>query len=446
MKNIETKSFGALERKDDGGKNPKVPATAETKEALSGLMTAFEEFKSTNDERLKAVEKVGSADILTEEKTERINGVLDKFEDISQKATLATKTADALKELQESFDNLETAFKRSPTGDVEAKANRVNDWARAVVNIHSIGEANLTDAQKTVLNDVRDEFKSLNIGTNTQGGYLAPSELVREILKAETEMSPVRALARVRQTANKSVEIPKRTGQFAMQWVAEQGTRSETTGLAYGLEEINTHEGYALIDISNAMLEDSAFNMQAEITDESSEQFAVGEGTAFVSGTGIGQPEGFMTNGDVSYTAQGEAATLTDGDGLLSLKHGVKTAYARNATWVMNRTTIGAVRKLKDGSGNYLWVPGIAQGAGNTIDGDPYLELPDMPDIGAGLFPIAYGDFRRAYTWVDRVTMEMLRDPYTQATAGNIRFIMRKRVGGQVVQAEAIRKLKIAVS
>jgi len=442
MTKYKNSRLAPLEVKDEG-QNKGGNAPTDTKEAVSKVMTAFEEFKSANDQRLAEIEKVGSADILSEEKTERINGVLDKFEDISQKAAMAEKTDAALKELKENFDALETAFKRSPSGDPEEKANRVNDWARAVVSIHTTGEANLTEGQKSVLDEVRAEYKSLNVGTNTLGGYLAPTELVREIIKAETLMSPVRALARVRQTANKSVEIPKRTGQFAMQWVAEQGTKSETTGLTYGLEEIATHEGYALIDISNAMLEDSAFNMQAEITDESSEQFAVGEGTAFVSGTGVGQPEGFMTNGDVSSTAQGEAATLTNGDGLLSLKHAIKTAYSRNATWVMNRTTIGAVRKLKDGAGNYLWTPGIAQGAANTIDGDPYLELPDMPDIGAGLFPVAYGDFRRAYTWVDRITMEMMRDPYTQATSGNVRFIMRKRVGGQVVLAEAIRKLEI---
>jgi len=428
---------------EDKGGDAAVP---DTKEAVAAVMTAFEEFKATNDERLKELEKIGSADVLTEEKTNRINAVLDKFEDVSQKATIAEANKKNLADLQASFDALETAFKRTSTGTETEKKERVNDWARAVVSGHIEGFANLSEAQRKAIDSVNTEWKALNVGTATAGGYLAPSELVREIIKAETLMSPVRSLARVRQTANKSVEIPKRTGQFAMQWVSENGTRSETTGLAYGLEEIPTHEGYALIDISNAMLEDSAFNMQMEIQDESSEQFAVGEGTAFVTGSGVGKPEGFMTNGDVSYTAQGEAATLTDADGLLGLKHAIKTAYARNATWVMNRTTIGAVRKLKGGDGHYLWTPGIGTSAPNTIDGDPYMELPDMPDIGAGLFPVAYGDFRRAYTWVDRITMEMLRDPYTQATSGNVRFIMRKRVGGQVVLAEAVRKLKIAAS
>jgi HK97 family phage major capsid protein len=143
----------------------------------------------------------------------------------------------------------------------------------------------------------------------------------------------------------------------------------------------------------------------------------------------------------------GTSATIADSDGqangLLSLKYALKTAYARNATWVLNRTTLGSVRKLKTGDDNYLWMPGLG-GQPNTIDGDPYVEVPDMPNEGAGHTPIAYGDFSRAYTLVDRIAMEMLRDPYTQATGGNVRFIFRRRLGGQVVLAEAIRKLVCA--
>jgi HK97 family phage major capsid protein len=103
---------------------------------------------------------------------------------------------------------------------------------------------------------------------------------------------------------------------------------------------------------------------------------------------------------------------------------------------------LGSVRKLKDNNKQYIWMPGLQNGAPNTIDGDPYVEVPDMPNEGAGNTPIVYGDFRRAYTWVDRISMEMLRDPYTQATSGNVRFIVSKRVGGQVVLAEALRLVK----
>jgi HK97 family phage major capsid protein len=127
---------------------------------------------------------------------------------------------------------------------------------------------------------------------------------------------------------------------------------------------------------------------------------------------------------------------------MLKLKYSIKSAYARNAKWALNRTTMGSVRTLKNSQGSYIWMPGIQNGQPNTIDGDPYVEVPDMPSEGANAFPIAYGDFARAYTMVDRIVMNMLRDPYTQATAGNIRFLFYRRIGGQIVLAEAIAKLK----
>lgn len=414
----------------------------DVKQAVDGLMTAFEEFKSTNDTRLKEIEKKGAPDPVVTEKLDKIEQTLTSYEVINQKLTLIDQQQKALKAVDERFDEIDLKLGRirGDVVDVETKVSRINDWARAVVDAHTIGVMNLSADQRKLLDDVRTEYKALSVVPDTAGGFLAPSEYVREIIKAETEISPVRSLVRVRQTAAKSIMIPKRTGQFAAVWVAEQGTKSETTGLTYGVEEIPTHEVYALIDISNQMLEDSAFSMEGEISMEASEQFAVAEGAAFVSGTGVGRPQGFLTNASVSTTNSGAATTIT-ADGLLSLKYAIKSAYQATATWLMARATISSVRKLKDGNGNYLWQPGLAQGRPNTLDGDPYVEVSDMPVEGAGLKPVAYGDWRRAYTWVDRIAMEMLRDPYTQATSGNVRFIVRKRVGGFVTLPEAIRVL-----
>lgn len=420
----------------------------EVKQAVSGLMTAFEEFKATNDERIKQIETKGAPDPITTDKLDKIESTLSGFENLNTKLTQAEAKNKALAEQQEAMNaliaQLEAKMGRpglapGQSADLERKAYH-NAWARAVVDAHLLGVPNLSEEGRKALSRAGDEAKALAIAPDTSGGYTAPMEFVREIIKGETEISPVRSLVRVRTTASKALQVPKRTGQFAAVWVAEQGTRSETTGLTYGLEEIPNHEVYALVDISQQLLEDSAFDMEAEIRGESVEQFEVATGAAVVSGATPGKPEGFMTNSSVGTTNSGHATTVT-ADGMLSLKHAIKTAYTRNATWVMNRTTIGSVRKLKDGSGAYLWMPGIAQGRPNAIDGDPYVELPDMPSEGAGLKPVAYGDFRRAYTLVDRVSMQLLRDPYTQATSGNIRFIMRRRIGGQVVLAEAIRTL-----
>jgi len=412
-------------------------------EAVTPVMTAFEEFKAANDARLAEIEKKGASDPIIDEKLGKIEKTLSGYESLNQKLTLAEQQAKAAKD---AADRIEVAMARTPGGarneGAEAKA-RSNDWLRAVVAAHSYGVPNLNAEQRKSIEDVAAEYKSLNIGTDTAGGYLAPLEYVREIIKAVVEMSPARALVNVRTTAMKSIQIPKRTGTFSAVWVAEQGTRSETTGLAYGLEELPLHEVYALVDISNQMLEDAAFDMESELRMEASEQFAVAEGTAIISGSGVGKPQGVLTHASVASVNSGHATAIT-ADGLLNLFYGIKTAYARNATFGMSRSTISAVRKLKDGDGNYLWMPGIAMGVPNTINGAPYVEMVDMPTIGAGTYPVVFGDWRRAYTLVDRISMEFLRDPYTQATSGNVRFIFRRRQGGQVVLAEAINKLYIS--
>lgn len=424
------------------------------KNAVGEVMRAFDEFKSTNDRRLAEIEKKGSADPATEHKLAKIEADIAKFEDLNQKVTAAEAEAKAAKEeateLKGKIDGLSTALRRTgaPADPaeraLEVKATR-NLWLRGVIASTMPGMQPTADQMKA-LADIEAEYKALSVGNDVTGGYLAPGEYVREIIKGVTEISAPRALVRVRSTGAKSMMLPKRTGQFAAQRVSEQGPRSETDGLRYGMVEITAPEMFALIDISQQNLEDSAFDLEAELSLEATEQFAVKEGSEFVSGTGVGEMEGILTNTDIASTNSGTAATIADSDGqangLLSLKYGIKTAYARNATWIMNRTTLGSVRKLKDAQKGYIWQPGIADGRPNTIDGDPYVEVPDMPSEGANTYPVAYGDFRRGYTIVDRIAMQMLRDPYTQATSGNIRFLFRRRVGGAVLLPEAIRKLK----
>lgn len=419
---------------------------SEIKNIIEAQGRAWEEFKSTNDQAIKA-KADGKAVGDIEAKLANLEKALQAGDAISAKLTAAENEVKAAKlaaeEAKTAVEDLEVKFNRQGLGGIGHKQKvDVNQWARAVVDAHTKGVVNLTQDQQKALHDVANEYKAMSVSNDTTGGYLAPAEYVREIIKTVTEISPARQLARIRTTGNKSILLPKRTGQFAALWTAENATRTETTGLTYGMLEIFTHELYAMIDISEQNLEDSAFNLAAEIAAEASEQFAVAEGAAFVSGTGVGKPEGFMTNSGVTSVNSGSASAIT-ADGLLSLKHSLKTAYTRNASWALNRTTLGTVRKLKDGTTTqYVWQPGLALGKPNTIDGDPYVEVPDMPSEGSNTYPVAYGDFAKAYSLVDRVAMSMLRDPYTQATSGNIRFMFRRRLGGMVVQPEAIAKLK----
>ena len=401
----------------------------EIKSAVDNIGNAFEEFKKANDERLDALEKGESYDGLLDDKLAKIESKLDAFEDVNQKITQANLNQENLKE---QVSNLETVLKR-PNAGLETK--QIDETLQAFDAYCRKGFDALSEAEK----------KALTVSNDSTGGYLAPPEYVKELIKDVTEISPIRSIARVRSTGQRSIQIPKRTGQFSAQWVAESGTRSETTGYQVGLEEIPAHEYYAMVDISEQDLEDSVFNLEAEMQSEFAEQFAKAEGTAFVSGNAVGKPEGFMTNSSVSEVVSGAGAALT-GDGLISLVHSIKSEYSRNATFVFNRSTLAEIGKLKDTAGQYVFQAGmmLTSGVPNSVLGFPYIQATDMPSVGAGNFPIAFGDFSRGYMIVDRIAMAVLRDPFTQATSGNVRYIARRRVGGQVILPEAIVKQKVS--
>ena len=373
----------------------------DVKEVMSEFGKAFESFKEANDEKLARLEKGLGEDALLNDKLAKIESKLDSLEDINASIT---QTKAQQEGVAEKVEKLETVMSR-PNSGYDAKS--VDDTCVAFETYCRKGLQSLTDMEK----------KALTVSNDSTGGYLAPPEYVRELLKTVTEVSPIRSIARLRTTGQRSIQVPKRTAQFAAQWVAESGTRSETTGWNVGLEEIPAHESYALVDISEQDLEDSVFDLEAEMQSEFAEQFAKAEGTAFVSGNAVGKPEGFMTNSDVGEVVSGHASTIL-ADGLISLVHGIKSEYAKNGTFVFNRTTLASVRKLKDTAGQYVFQAGmmLTGGVTNTVLGYPYVEATDMPSV--------------------------LRDPFTQATTGNVRYIARRRVGGQVVQAEAIVKQK----
>lgn len=429
----------------------------EVKAAVTPVMTAFEEFKKTNDEKITALEKKGAVDPLVTDKLDKIEKSLVAYEGLNQKLTQAEAKAKALEE-QQGAQNALLAKLEAKLGRPSAHTTieherefkqRVNDWVRGVISA-SYGRTVLPEQQKAI-EDAIAECKALTISNDTTGGYLSQVEYSTEMIKAVVLISPVRSLVRVFPTANKARQVPKRTGVFSAVRTTESGTRTETTGLTYGLEEVTAPEMYALVDISNENLEDSAFDMETELKTEAAEQFSVREGYEFVSGTGTGEMQGILTNAaltgsTIGVTNSGAATTIGTGDTILTgLFYGLKTAYAQNAQWILNRTTLGQARTLKDGNGQYIWIPGIASAQPNTINGATYVEFPDMPNAGTNTYPIGFGDWRRAYAMVDRLALNFLRDPYTQATAGNVRMYFRRRVGGKVMLGEAIRLLKCAV-
>ena len=402
------------------------------KNAVDGLASAFEEFKATNDERLKQVEEKGSADPLVEEKLAKIESDLDKFEDVDQKLVQQSKAAEGF---NAKLNDIEAMLKRPSNAmevaDVDAGIKAWDTFMRK-------GEDGLSP----------EEQKALVVGTAATAGNLAPAEYVNELIKVVTQISPVRSVARVRATSNKEIEVPSKTASFAAAWTAEAGTRSETTGYTTSLNTIPTHELYALVDISSALLEDSVFDLEAEMNTEFAEQFAKAEGNAFIEGNGTNKPTGILNGTTVSHTATGAASAVISTDNLMDLVHGLKSEYAQNAVMMMNRTTLGRIRKLKDTAGQYIFQAGFQGSSGlpNTILGHPYVEAADMPDANSATKSVIFGDFGRGYMIVDRVALSVLRDPYSQAATGNVRYIARRRVGGEVVLAEAMRVLKHATS
>ena len=403
----------------------------EVKTAVEAMAGAFEEFKKVNDDRLAQIESKGSADPLLEEKLAKIEGDLDRFESVNQKLTQQQKHSEGF---EAKLNEIETMLKR-PANAMEAKD--VDLSLKAWDSFMRKGESHMDEM----------ELKALTVGTAATAGNLAPAEYVEELIKVITEISPVRSVARVRQTSNKEIEVPSKTASFAAAWTAETGSRTETTGYTTSLNTIPTHELYALVDISGMLLEDSVFDLEAEMNTEFAEQFAKAEGNAFLVGNGTNKPTGILDGTTVASTTAAAAAAIATDD-IMDLVHGLKSEYARNASFMMNRSTLGAIRKLKDTAGQYIFQTGFSGQSGlpNTILGHPYVEAVDMADIAASAKPVVFGDYRRGYMIVDRVALSVLRDPYSQASTGNVRYIARRRVGGEVVLSEAMRALKMAAS
>ena len=289
------------------------------------------------------------------------------------------------------------------------------------------------------------EQKVLQIADATLGGYWAPGEFVNEVIKAVVLWSPIRSVAKVRQTSNDYLEIPKKTAASTAKWAAEIATRSETTGFATGLERITPHEMYSLYKMTKKAAEDVVFNLEAEVQMDAAEQQGKLEGTAFVTGTGFDQPEGFLTNAEVvagKVAGAGGSGVLGITD-IFALYYGLAAKYAANATWAMNRLSEKACMLLKDANNYYIWMPSLVPSQPSTLLGRPILSCPDMPNIAGGAYALGIGDFQAGYTIVDRTQVEVQRLVELYAEAGQIGIMVRRRVGGQVTLAEAIKILAI---
>lgn len=365
----------------------------------------------------------------------------------------------ALDDLQKSVDDRLKAIETKSAANDNTKLVERLDHIETKLNRPAILKGdndNVSPEQKAFTSYLRrgkealelDEVKALRVADDTAGGYLAPSEFSAEVIKGIVEFSPIRQAARVGSTSSGEVILPKRTGRPTANWVGETEDRSATES-AYGQIEVPIHEAACYVDVSQRLLEDAAVNVEAEVAFDLAEEFGRLEAAAFNKGDGNKKPLGIMAAAGVAYTATGNGSTLgtAPADTLIDHFYSLPAYYRNRGVWLMNSKTIAAVRKLKDGStGAYLWQPGLAQGDPATVLGRPLIEDPEMPDVGAGTEPILFGDIASAYRIYDRVALSLMRDPYSQATKGLVRFHARRRTGGSLVLAEALRKIRCATS
>jgi HK97 family phage major capsid protein len=385
------------------------------------LMRAFEEFKAANDQRIAALEQ-GRGDVLLEEKVARIDRALTEQKSLIEKAALSGR--------------------RPALGADPVESEHKSAW-------HTY----LRRGDISALTQF--EAKALSVGSDPDGGYVAPPELDRLIESRLKQVSPMRAIATVRTTSANVFKKPISLTAAGTGWVAETGARTQTATPTLAMLEFPTAELYANLGATQTLLDDSFVNLEDWIATEVEEAFAGQERAAFVSGDGDNQPRGFLdydmvAEGSHAWEKIGYIATGVDGgfaasdpvDDLIDLIYTPKTQYRQNARFVMNRKTLSAVRKLKDGDDQYIWSPDDA--GGSTLLGYPITEIEDMPDMAADSFSIAFGDFARGYLIVDRAGVRVLRDPYSAKPY--VLFYVTKRVGGGVQNFDAIKALKFGES
>lgn len=355
--------------------------------------------------------------------------------------------------VEEAMDTL-----RVDVDEVKSRLDRVSRAAaRPVLDGGIPASAEVKSFVQGYLRHGREaELKSLSGITPADGGYAVPREIDALISSRLKNISPIRAIAQVVQTGSAGYRKLVTTGGTASGWVSETAARPETATPSFAEIAPPSGELYANPAASQSMLDDAAFDLESWLADEIAMEFARAEGAAFINGTGINQPMGFLAApasaakdaarpfGTLQFLASGDAAGFDAAPEikLIDLVHSLKAGHRQGASWVMNSATLAQVRKLKAADGSFLWQPGLMEGQPNRLLGYPVVEAEDMPDIAADTVPIAFGNFRAGYLIAERSATSILRDPFSNKPF--VHFYATKRIGGQVLDSDAIKLLKIS--
>ncbi|EOT5973065.1 phage major capsid protein [Escherichia coli] len=387
------------------------------------LQQKFDDFKAKNDKRVDAIEQEKGK---LAGQVETLNGKLSELENLK---------SDLEKELLE--------LKR-PAGGAQNKL--ATEHKEAFVGF-------LRKGREDGLRDL--ERKALQVGTDEDGGYAVPEALDRNILTLLKDEVVMRQEATVITVGGSDYKKLVNLGGTASGWVGETDARSQTATSKLGLIEPFMGEIYGNPQATQKMLDDAFFNVEAWINSELATEFAEQEEIAFTSGDGTKKPKGFLAYestdetdkvrafGKLQHIVSGEATTVT-ADAIIKLIYTLRKAHRTGAKFMMNNNSLFAIRLLKDSEGNYLWRPGLELGQPSSLAGYGIAENEQMPDIAADAKAIAFGNFKRGYTIVDRIGTRILRDPYTNKPF--VGFYTTKRTGGMLVDSQAIKLLKIAAA
>jgi len=405
--------------------------------------------------------KAGADDVVTKER-------VDKFAASVETAQNAMETG--LKEIRADVDKVSTALNRVDGGwktddkaqDAAyqftlarmAKAGQLKAGMKVEPDVKAVQSWN--DSYGLYLrrdengNHVNDQFRAaLQVGSDPDGGYLVPTERSARIIERVYETSPMRQLATVESISTKELELVRDDDEVDCGWVGETESRPETDTPQLGLAKIPAHEMYAAPRVTQTMLEDAGINIEDWLARKVGSKFGRVEASAFYTGTGVNQPRGILTYASGTTAATIEqvpslAAADFTFDGLKNLIFSLEDGYDMNASFQFNRLGLRNVSKLKDGEGRYLWEMSQKAGQPSELLGYPVRRATDITAPAANALAAAFGDFREAYTIVDRLGISTLRDPFTAKPY--VLFYTRRRVGGAVTNGRAIKLQKLAVS
>lgn len=405
----------------------------------------FDEIGRTVEQLRKAVE----AKHIDKESVERMNAFLDTAEEKNQKLVALEN---AQKQHEADMAEYKEALEKAGATEAEAKS-RMDQLESELARAQAAQERDPEGYKQTeeykaleawcVQGDAmeREQKQLLRTDSATDGGVLTTTEMDSQITKKIVEIDGVRAVSRVRSISAKSMEIAIRNTipTATYEGETEQGADSTST---YESETVTPYRQTFTVPITQDMLQDAAFDMESEITGDSAEAFAFGEGNGFILGTGFKQPSGIFVDSRLVAAARDTLTTaVLAADDIILITGDLKVGY--NPSYILNRRTLAHIRTLKSTTGQFLWQPGLNGPVANTLNGFTYVLANSVPDIATGALVLAFGDFRRGYTITDRTGMSVIRDQFTLKKKAIVEFTMNRWNTGQVTLPEAIKLLRI---